>query len=123
MRYPAHAKVIVAAAVNGGFVDRATVYDLAGYPDDRQLQGFTRPISTVARELEDQGSLTGEESFLLHTIYGSLTEPSWATGFRIPDEAVPILLEIFVEPARPQPPKGDGDHSGDGSRPSETEGQ
>ncbi|MFF1480163.1 hypothetical protein ACFVYD_21850 [Streptomyces sp. NPDC058301] len=72
---------------------------------------------------EDQGLLTGEESFLLHTLYGSLTEPSWATGFRIPDEAVPILLEIFVEPGRPQPPKSDGDHSGDGSRLSETAGQ
>ncbi|MFD4738122.1 PIN-like domain-containing protein [Streptomyces virginiae] len=124
VRYPAHAKVIIAAAANGGFVDRATVYDLAGYPDERQLKGFTRPISTVARELEDQGLLTGEESFLLHTIYGSVTEPSWATGFRIPDEAVPILLETFVEPGRsPQSPKGDGDLPGDGSRSSEVERQ
>ncbi|MEV5354580.1 PIN-like domain-containing protein [Streptomyces sp. NPDC052693] len=36
-RYPPQAKVIVAAAANGGFVDRATVYDLAGDPGDRQL--------------------------------------------------------------------------------------
>lgn len=94
-RYPAHAKVIVAAAAHGGFVDRATVYDLAGYAKDRQLKGFTRPISTVARELEDRGILSGEESFLLHTIYGSLNEPSWATGFRIPDEVTPLLRESF----------------------------
>ncbi|MFG2342835.1 hypothetical protein [Streptomyces phaeochromogenes] len=83
------------AAANGGFVDRATVYELAGYPGDRQLKGFTRPISTVARELEDQGVLTGEEPFLLHAIYGSQSEPSWATGFRIPDEAVTLLRENF----------------------------
>ncbi|MEU9465349.1 PIN domain-containing protein [Streptomyces avermitilis] len=94
-RYQAQAKVIINAAANGGFVDRATVYELAGYPGDRQLKGFTRPVSTVARELEDQGVLTGEEPFLLHTIYGSLSEPSWATGFRIPDEAVPLLRESF----------------------------
>ena len=95
LRYPAHAKVVVAAAANGGFVDRATVYDLAGYPEDRQLKGFTRPVSTVARELEDEGLLSGEEPFLLHTIYGSVTEPSWATGFRIPDETIPLLRESF----------------------------
>jgi hypothetical protein len=94
-RYQAQAKVIVAAAANGGFVERATVYELAGYPGDRQLKGFTRPVSTVSRELEDQGVLTGEEPFLLHTIYGSVEEPSWATGFRIPDEAVPLLREIY----------------------------
>lgn len=95
LRYQAQAKVIISAAANGGFVDRATVYELAGYPGDRQLKGFTRPVSTVARELEDQGVLTGEEPFLLHTIYGSVTEPSWATGFRIPEEVVPLLREIF----------------------------
>ncbi|MFG2270676.1 PIN-like domain-containing protein [Streptomyces chartreusis] len=94
-RYQAQAKVIVAAAANGGFVDRATVYELAGYPGDRQLKGFTRPVSTVSRELEDQGVLSGEEPFLLHTIYGSMDEPSWATGFRIPAEAVPLLCEIY----------------------------
>ncbi|MGW2558677.1 PIN-like domain-containing protein [Streptomyces sp. NPDC001514] len=110
VRYPAHAKVIIAAAANGGIVDRATAYELAGYPGDRQLKGFTRPISTVARELEDQGVLSGEESFLLHTIYGSPTEPSWATGFRIPEEAVPLIRETFGEEApRSSPVKGDGD--------------
>ncbi|MGH3309411.1 MAG: PIN-like domain-containing protein [Streptomyces sp.] len=113
-RYPAHAKVIVAAAANGGFVDRATVYELAGYPEDRQLKGFTRPISTVARELADLGSLHGEEPFLLHTIYGSATEPSWATGFRIPEETVPVLRECFEDgPLWPPSPKGDGDPSED----------
>ncbi|WOX21225.1 PIN-like domain-containing protein [Streptomyces solicathayae] len=119
VRYPAWAKVVIAAAMNGGFVDRATVYDLAGFPDDRQLKGFTRPISTVARELEDQGLLSGEESFLLHTIYGSATEPSWATGFRIPDEAVPLLVEIFGDgTGRSQPSRGESD-PGDGANPQE----
>lgn len=110
-RYPAHAKVILAAAANGGFVDRATVYELAGYPEDRQLKGFTRPVSTVARELEELSLLRGDEPFLLHTIYGSVTEPSWATGFRIPEEAVPLLRKTFGDgplwPALPKDEPGD----------------
>ncbi|MFF3768129.1 PIN-like domain-containing protein [Streptomyces sp. NPDC001922] len=109
-RYPAQAKVVTAAAVNGGFVDRSTVYDLAGYPDDRTLKGFTRPISTVSRELEDEGVLTGEEPFLLHTIYGMPTEPSWASGFRIPSDVVALLQGNTDEPRTPggsEPPSGD----------------
>ncbi|MFE5600709.1 PIN-like domain-containing protein [Streptomyces coelicoflavus] len=97
-RSPSRSKVILAAAENGGFVDRATVYKLAGYPEDRQLKGFTRPISTVARELTESGVLNGNEPFLLRTIYGSATEPSWATGFRIPDEVVPMVIDLFASP-------------------------
>nr|BEK67244.1 hypothetical protein KPHV_44710 [Kitasatospora purpeofusca] len=94
-RYQVQAKVIVAAAANNGFVDRATVYDLAGYPADRQLKGFTRPVSTIAKELEEGGVLTGEEPFLLQTVYGSESEPSLASGFRLPDEVVPLICEVF----------------------------
>ncbi|MFD4710546.1 PIN-like domain-containing protein [Streptomyces sp. NPDC058430] len=93
-RYQPQAKVITAAAVNGGFVDRETVYELAGYPADRQLKGFTRPISTVARELEEEGELSGDEPILLRAVYGSATEPSWATGFRVPEEVIPTLREF-----------------------------
>lgn len=94
-RYRPQAKAIMAAAENGGFVDRNSVYDLAGYPPYRQLKGFTRPINTIAKELESQGELTGDEPFLLRTIYGSEKEPSWATGFRIPKEVIPLIREIF----------------------------
>ncbi|QLH23586.1 PIN-like domain-containing protein [Streptomyces sp. Rer75] len=94
-RYETQAKVIFAAAANGGFVDRATVYELAGYPETRQLRGFTRPLNTITRELMDQGALTGEEPFLLRTIYGSGPEPSWASGFRIPDEVIPLLRDAY----------------------------
>ncbi|PJM94007.1 PIN-like domain-containing protein [Streptomyces sp. CB01373] len=105
-RSPSRVKVIKAAAENGGFVDRATVYKLAGYAEDRQLKGFTRPISTVARELKETGVLNGEEPFLLRTIYGSAAEPSWASGFRIPDEVVPMVIELLT------PRRGPGDSTG-----------
>lgn len=94
-RYKVQAMVVVAAAANNGFVDRATVYDLAGYPADRQLKGFTRPISTIAKELQEWGVLTGEEPILLQTVYRSEAEPSLASGFRVPDEAVPLIREAF----------------------------
>ncbi|WP_327239583.1 PIN domain-containing protein [Streptomyces sp. NBC_01318] len=123
VRYPAHGRVIIAAAANGGFVDRATVYNLAGYAEDRQLKGFTRPVSTVARELEDQGVLSGEESFLLHTIYGSATEPSWASGFRIPDEVIPMLRESFEGGPLWPPVLWDGGEPDEGSKPSERDEQ
>jgi predicted nucleic acid-binding protein len=100
---PSRFRVILAAAENGGFVDRATVYELAGYAEDRQLRGFTRPITTVARELEEAGVLSGEEPFLLRTIYGSAAEPSLASGFQIPDEVVPMVTDFFG------PRRGSGD--------------
>lgn len=97
LRYPPQAKAIIAAAANGGFVDRASVYELAGYPSNRQLKGFTRPIATIAKELEAQNDLAGTEPFLLRTVYGSETEPSWATGFRIPKEVIPLLREAYED--------------------------
>ncbi|QIQ03504.1 PIN-like domain-containing protein [Streptomyces liangshanensis] len=105
-RYPVHHKVVVEAAQNGGFVDRARVYELAGYRPDRQLKGFTRPISTVTRNLEDKGVLTGEEPFLLRTIYGSPDEPSWATGFRLADEVMAFFARM-AEETKPEPVRGD----------------
>lgn len=112
--------MIIAAAANGGFVDRATVYDHAGYPADRKLVGFTRPVSTVSRELEDAGELSGEEPFLLHTIYGSADEPSWATGFRIPDEAILLLREVFEGGALwPNPSRQGVEPDDDDLKPSE----
>lgn len=99
-RYPAQTKTILKAVRNGGFVDRATVYSLAGYPEERKLIGFTRPIGTVARELHDEGLLSGEEPFLLQTVYGADTDPSWAAGFRVPDEVIPLL----PQPSKEQEP-------------------
>ncbi|NGN62569.1 hypothetical protein G5C51_01440 [Streptomyces sp. A7024] len=46
VRNPSLVKAIVAAAANGGFVARETVYELAGYDETRKLRGFTQPIGT-----------------------------------------------------------------------------
>lgn len=104
-RYPSHGRVVVKAAANGGFVDRATVLEVAGYGPDRQLKGFTRPISTVTRDLEEQQVLTGKEPFLLRTIYGSESQPNRASGFRVAEEAVALLRKIFED----EPDTDEGD--------------
>ncbi|MGW2475773.1 PIN-like domain-containing protein [Streptomyces sp. NPDC001665] len=94
-RYPSRVKAIVAAAANGGFVDRETVYELAGYSATRRLRGFTQPIGTLSRDLQAVGVLTGGEPFLLTTIYGHAIDPSWAKGFRIPDAVIPLLRSMY----------------------------
>ncbi|MFI1960564.1 PIN-like domain-containing protein [Streptomyces althioticus] len=94
-RYPSRVKAIVAAAANGGFVDRETVYQLAGYDETRRLRGFTQPIGTLSRDLQATGVLTGREPFLLTTVYGHATDPSWAKGFRIPSGVIPLLRSKY----------------------------
>ncbi|MFJ9622266.1 PIN-like domain-containing protein [Streptomyces sp. NPDC101181] len=96
-RYPSRVKAIVAAAANGGFVDRETVYALAGYEPTRSLRGFTQPIGTLSRDLQSLGVLTGREPFLLTTVYGHAIDPSWAKGFRIPDEVVPLIRDLYED--------------------------
>ncbi|WP_419992671.1 PIN-like domain-containing protein [Streptomyces boninensis] len=95
VRYPSRVKAIVAAAANGGFVARETVYELAGYDETRKLRGFTQPIGTLSRDLQLTGQLTGREPFLLTTVYGHDTDPSWAKGFRIPNPVIPLLREQY----------------------------
>ncbi|MFJ8938622.1 PIN-like domain-containing protein [Streptomyces sp. NPDC102365] len=94
-RYPSRVKAIVAAAANGGFVDREAVYELASYDETRRLRGFTQPIGTLARDLQAKGVLTGGEPFLLTTVYGHATDPSWAKGFRIPSGVIPLLRSMY----------------------------
>ncbi|KAF4406183.1 MULTISPECIES: PIN-like domain-containing protein [Streptomyces] len=95
VRYPSRVKAIVTAAANGGFVDRETVYERAGYNETRRLRGFTQPIGTLSRDLQSIGVLTGSEPFLLTTVYGHAIDPSWAKGFRIPDEVIPLIRKQF----------------------------
>ncbi|MET7405697.1 PIN-like domain-containing protein [Streptomyces parvulus] len=94
-RYPSRVKAIVAAAANGGFVDRETVYELAGYDETRSLRGFTQPIGTLSRDLQAIGVLTGGEPFLLTTVYGHAVDPSWAKGFRIPSGVIALLRSKY----------------------------
>lgn len=73
---------------NGGEVSRDDVFAIGGYPDDRQLKGFTRPCNRVTQKLRDKGILPDDCDELLTPIYPIGSGYSKALGFRIPPELV-----------------------------------
>jgi hypothetical protein len=89
---PVQAQAILEAALNDGFVSRETVYELGGYDASRMLRGFTRPVKTATRYLQDSGIDTGDPEEILWAVY----EPGevLACGFRIADHTVPILVRL-----------------------------
>ncbi|MCW2898054.1 MAG: hypothetical protein JWO67_319, partial [Streptosporangiaceae bacterium] len=49
--------VIRQAGEGDGFVERNVIDALGGYDGSRNLRGFTRPVSRIARELREQGKV------------------------------------------------------------------
>lgn len=73
-------------------IDRNKVYELGGYPADRSLRGFTRPINRIAQSYRDEGALPDEALDVLEAIYSSTADnPSMATGFAVPREVLPLV--------------------------------
>lgn len=81
-------KAIRHAHNNRGEVSREDVFAIGGYPDERQLKGFTRPCNRVTQKLRDAGILPDDCDELLTPIYPSGSGYSRALGFRIPPELV-----------------------------------
>jgi hypothetical protein len=91
------ADVLDAASVDGGFIARGRVYELAGYPDDRSLRGFTKPLRRVIEKLVENGQLPSEAAIPLEPIYDRNSEAAHqAQGFKMPEG----LAEVFAEAAR-----------------------
>jgi len=83
-----HARIIRAAARQGGVIDREQVYEIAGYDEDRMLRGFTRPTARITKALQDEGLLSEAVEPALTTVYeGGVL----AVRFEIPLEMVEIL--------------------------------
>ena len=81
--------VIRHAHTNGGEVSRDEVFRIGGYPDDRQLKGFTRPCNRVTQKLRDTGKLPEDAEELLTPIDSKTARGySRALGFRIPPELI-----------------------------------
>ncbi|NYD25012.1 hypothetical protein [Kineococcus aurantiacus] len=95
-------QVINRAIEQGGFIARAEVYDLAGYPASRSLKGFTRPVNRIVRSFRDSGDLPEDAADLLQPVYDPTVRSYQRTaGFMVPQEVVGLLAPApAVEPAR-----------------------
>lgn len=82
------AEVIRFAASEGGLINRADVYRLAGRDEDRMLRGFTRPVSRITSDLQQAGMVGMEVEPMLTPNYGTGVT---AEQFEIPLDVVEIL--------------------------------
>jgi len=89
---PVQVRVIHAAAEAGGTCNRATVYKLGGYDEDRSLKGFTRPVKRLMKQMQSEGLLPAAAADPMEPIYDD-TNPSFqqAQGFKMPAELAPVF--------------------------------
>jgi hypothetical protein len=90
-RGPVQAAAIRRAAKGGGFVSREDVYELGGYDETRTLRGFTRPANRLAQEFRDSGIVPDTAVDILEAVYDPSISYVQASGFRIPQELIPLI--------------------------------
>lgn len=85
-------RVVMKAVENGGQISRAETYQVAQFPPNRSLKGFTRPVAGVMSQLREKGDLPESADALLSTIYdASIKTYQPVQGFKVPLEVVRIL--------------------------------
>ncbi len=89
---PVQADTIRAAALAGGHVDRSTVYELGGYDPERVLNGFTRPVNGVMKEMVAEGLLPVDAAHPMKPDYDP-TNPSFqrAQGFGMAEDVAAVF--------------------------------
>jgi predicted nucleic-acid-binding protein len=85
------AAVIQQAAKSGGFVKREVVYELGSYDETRTLKGFTRPANRLAQEFRERGIVPDSAVDILEAVYDPSNNWGIASGFRIPQELIPLI--------------------------------
>lgn len=95
-------QIIGRAIEQGGFIARADVYDLAGYPASRSLKGFTRPVNRIVKSFRDSGDLPEDAADLLQPVYDPTVRSYQRTaGFMVPQEVAQLLAPApAAEPLR-----------------------
>ncbi len=89
---PVQAKVVRAAVDNGGFVSRDDVYALGNFPEERWLNGFTRPVRRITKDLIDSGVVNPGAADLLVASYDDPDLPfGHAAGFVVPTSVIPLF--------------------------------
>lgn len=94
----AQAQVLSAAIQSQDpFVPRERVYELAGYPAERALKGFTRPTNRICGDLVSEGLLPEGAAVLLTAVFDPDAKSYQRTsGFKVPTQ---ILLLMSTESA------------------------
>ena len=89
---PAQTSVLIAEAQTNGRCDRETVYRIGHYNSNRSLTGFTKPVSRIMREMQEEGILPVDAAHPMTPIYDA-QNPSFqrAQGFQMPEELVPVF--------------------------------
>ena len=77
-----------------GYIGRPAVYALGGYPADRTLKGFTRPVNRAVLKLVEAGKLPEDAPDLLAPVYDPTVSGYQRTkGFQVPLEVVKLALD------------------------------
>jgi hypothetical protein len=93
---PVQKAVIERAALDGGFIERETVYELGDYPEERSLRGFTRPVNRIAQAFRDEDRIDESAVDLLEARYLGLTDnPSLADGFAVNSSVIALLVTVL----------------------------
>lgn len=86
------ADTIAAAARAGGRVSRETVYEIGGYDRARSLNGFTKPVAGVMRDMVREGLLPADAANPMKPVYDASNAANQkALGFTMPAE----VAEVF----------------------------
>lgn len=85
--------VIAYAALQGGFIERATVYEIADFDKDRSLRGFTRPVNRIRNAFRGEGRVKGSAVDVLTAVYHPWADnPSEAVGFQVNGDVLPLVV-------------------------------
>lgn len=77
-----------------GYMSREAVYELGGYPAERSLKGFTRPVNRIVQNLIEADKLPEDAEDLLSPVYDPAVKGyQRALGFQVPLEIVKIMQE------------------------------
>ncbi|ACU77362.1 conserved hypothetical protein [Catenulispora acidiphila DSM 44928] len=104
--YGERVSVIRWAAENDGIASREAVYGLGGYAEERQLKGFTRPVSRIAKEFRRLGIISPNAVDILETVYDPAFSYVQAAGFRVHPSVVPLILQLSEEVAEADQEEG-----------------
>lgn len=95
--YGNRVEVIRQAAEAGGRVEAATVYEICDYDADRSLRGFTKPVTRISGNLQEQGIVQESAVQVLAAEYDN--GPGRASGFAVHPLLVPLINDLADDEA------------------------